>query len=128
MLILLTSSHTNPFVVDDMYLNPAIETLKLACGGGTFKSVEHLQKYVGKYRSEVESDFSDILQGLQMKVQGKSVRFQRKHATDFHEIKYADVLTGQSKLNEQVNSTNKSMQHRIQSAIQKMVIGVPLQK
>jgi hypothetical protein len=61
MLILLTSSHTNPFVVDDMYLNPAIEILKLACGGGTFKSVEHLQKYVGKYRSEVESDFSDIL-------------------------------------------------------------------
>lgn len=93
ILILLTSSHTNPFVVDDLYLNPAIETLKQACGG-SIKSVDHLQKYVGgKYRSEVESDFADILQGLQMKGQGKSVRLQRKNATDFHEIKYTEVLT-----------------------------------
>jgi len=62
ILILLTSSHTNPFVVDDLYLSPAVETLKQACGGGSIKSVDHLQKYVGgKYRSEVESDFSDIL-------------------------------------------------------------------
>jgi hypothetical protein len=92
----LTSSHTNPFVVDDLYLNPAIETLKQACGSSSaIKSVEHLQKYVGgKYRSEVESDFADIVQGLQVKMQGKSARFIRKNATDFHEIRYADVLAG----------------------------------
>ena len=77
-----------------------------------------------KYRVEVESDFSDILMGLQMKVQGKSARFLKKHATDFHEVKYAEVLSGQSRLNEQINVTNKSMQNRVQTAIQRMVIGV----
>lgn len=98
LLILLTSPHCNPFIVDDLYMHPAIDTLKQACGG-TIKSLEHLQKYAGsKYRTEIESDFSDILNGLQMiKVLGKggSARFQKKHVTDFYEIKYAEVASGQ---------------------------------
>ncbi len=66
LLILLASSHSNPFVLDDLYLRPALDTLRHACGGGpVIKSLDQLQKYAGgKYRAEVESDFADIVNGI----------------------------------------------------------------
>ncbi len=70
---------------------PALETLKTACSG-SFKSVDHLQKAVGKHRTEVEADFADILSGvMHMKSnKGGSMRWANKPGA-FHDVKYSEV-------------------------------------
>ncbi|CDW90943.1 UNKNOWN [Stylonychia lemnae] len=93
-IIILTNQGSNPYLINDHYMQTIHDIIKQSTGMKQHSSNEQIAKNFQKCQNEIELSFQDLMSGLDQSVRVKNnwsyPRINKKQS-DFYELKFNDI-------------------------------------